>query len=847
MAGDLKFALLLSVIDKASAPLKAVKLAFAATAEASAKLQSLSQSMHDSRENIQDFADRGRAALASLIAPAAQVQDALLELGPVAAMMGSDASATLQQVQAAATSYSQQHSANAAEYVRVAADMMRAGQNQAQAIASTSVALQLAAATTSEAKGAASSLNVLYQAAGDKTADWSSELGRLADVLTRTRQVYGDSFNVAELSDPLKDSAAAARDARVPVEQLVGALGAFGAAGIKGGEGGMAVANAITGMQAAAKPLGVELVRTADGGLDLLASLQAVTAKYGDLKAASPATLAAMQQAFGSTWRDVSTLLGQTDKLSKQWTLIGNSAGASAAAQAAAEGTMTGQLARLDNQLNAVKVTLGTGVMNATSALAPELLKVVEPMSRFVAVHPQLAAIAATVAVLTVGASSVVAPIISAASAMVGFAASALTAAGGIGAATAASWAWTAALLANPITWIVLAVVAAAALIIVYWKPISAFFVRLWAGIKEAFSGAWNSLVGLWGKVTGWFSGLFGGIRDAFKESFVKGLWQVFLTISPLGWLIRVWGAILPWLSGLWSKAVAAVWKGLQGAFGAVASVFSGIWTSIKDAFGQGILQGLGRLFELFNPLAYLWKWWNAITQFLFGLSLTEVGARIISTLVNGITSGAQAIWSFLGSLGSTLLQTITSIGSTLWSGISNDLSRVWDLISSFSLAEAGMKIVRTIADGIRAAAAVPAEAMADVVQRVRNYLPFSPAKEGPLKDLHRVRLVETVASAVRPAPLVAAMRGATAAALTAVTSTTMPELVPIPAYATSRDTAPAAGAGPTVYNTTLQLGDGSRSAVEELEAWIRDPANARAVAKAVSSHQARLARTELG
>jgi len=736
VAGDLKFALLLSVIDKASAPLKAVKLAFASTAEASAKLQSLSQSMHDSRENIQDFADRGRAALASLIAPAAQVQEALLELSPVAAMMGSDAAATLQQVQAAAQAYSQQHAASAAEYVRVTTDMMRAGQSQAQAIQGTAIALQLATATSSEAKGAASALNVLYQAAGDKTADWSSELGRLADVLTRTRQVYGDSFSVAELSDPLKDAAAAARDARVPVTQLVGALGAFGAAGIKGGEGGMAVANAITGMQAAAKPLGVELVRTADGGLDLLASLQAVTAKYGDLKAASPATLAAMQQAFGSTWRDVSTLLGQTDKLSKQWTLIGSSAGASAAAQAAAEGTMTGQLARLDNQLNAVKVTLGTGVMSAATALAPELLRVVEPMSRFVAAHPQLAAMAATLAVLTVGATSVVAPIISAASAAVGFAASAIAAAGGIGAAAAASWAWTAALLANPITWIVLAVVAAAALIIVYWKPISAFFVRLWAGIKDAFAAAWQAIVAAWQGAVRWFAGLWGGIKDAF------------------------YGA----------------WQGVVGFVG-------GIWGSIQGAFDGGIMGVLG-LFMKFQPITWVVKALDAVTQWLFGFSLIDAGSNILNTLTQGILNAANG----------------------------------------------------------------PIEAIKGVVQRIRNHLPFSPAKEGPLRDLHRVKLVETMASAVRPAPLVAAMRGATAAALTAVTATPMPQLAPIPAYATSRDMAPVGGGGgSTVYNTTLQLGDGSRGAVEELEAWIRDPSNARSLARAVATHQARVARTELG
>ena len=37
--------------------------------------------------------------------------------------------------------------------------------------------------------------------------------------------------------------------------------------------------------------------------------------------------------------------------------------------------------------------------------------------------------------------------------------------------------------------------------------------------------------------------------------------------------------------------------------------------------------------------------------------------------------------------------------------------------------------------------------------------LPFRPAKEGPLRDIHRIRLVETIAESIKPTPLVNAMR----------------------------------------------------------------------------------------
>ena len=53
------------------------------------------------------------------------------------------------------------------------------------------------------------------------------------------------------------------------------------------------------------------------------------------------------------------------------------------------------------------------------------------------------------------------------------------------------------------------------------------------------------------------------------------------------------------------------------------------------------------------------------------------------------------------------------------------------------------------------------------IFTKVRAYLPFSPAKEGPLRDLHRIRFTETIAQAMRPAPMVAAVaRVASVAAL---------------------------------------------------------------------------------
>ena len=40
--------------------------------------------------------------------------------------------------------------------------------------------------------------------------------------------------------------------------------------------------------------------------------------------------------------------------------------------------------------------------------------------------------------------------------------------------------------------------------------------------------------------------------------------------------------------------------------------------------------------------------------------------------------------------------------------------------------------------------------------------MPFSPAKTGPLKDLHRIKIMETIAATIKPMPVIKAMQAAT-------------------------------------------------------------------------------------
>ncbi len=68
-------------------------------------------------------------------------------------------------------------------------------------------------------------------------------------------------------------------------------------------------------------------------------------------------------------------------------------------------------------------------------------------------------------------------------------------------AATAVQWSWNAAIAANPIGLIALALAGAAALIYAYWEPICGFFSEVWDGIAGGIPAAWERISGFFSRI----------------------------------------------------------------------------------------------------------------------------------------------------------------------------------------------------------------------------------------------------------------------------------------------------------------------------------------------------------
>lgn len=154
---------------------------------------------------------------------------------------------------------------------------------------------------------------------------------------------------------------------------------------------------------------------------------------------------------------------------------------------------------------------------------------------------------------------------------------------------TASIWASTIALLANPVTWIILAIVAliaAVVLLVMNWDAVVKWITDVWAGfiswitdVINGFVSWWNSIwaaVGsfigdVWNNIVNWVEDAISNVKSVIF-SVVLGIWN---------WWQGIWNSVSSFFTGIWNGIVAVV----EGVGNAFRSVFEGIRNAISNAF----------------------------------------------------------------------------------------------------------------------------------------------------------------------------------------------------------------------------------------------------------------------
>jgi TP901 family phage tail tape measure protein len=146
----------------------------------------------------------------------------------------------------------------------------------------------------------------------------------------------------------------------------------------------------------------------------------------------------------------------------------------------------------------------------------------------------------------------------------------------------------------------------------------------------------------------------------------------------------------------------------------------------------------------------------NPIFLIVAGIVAASFGIYLLVKHWQKVKDGIASVWNWLRENWKRLLQVFLYINPITAPIMA--LRKLIQYVFGIDLFQAGRKIIESLWNGIRSFAMKPVEAIKGIVQKIRNLLPFSPAKEGPLRELHRIRLIETIAEAIKPTPLLTAM-----------------------------------------------------------------------------------------
>ena len=157
----------------------------------------------------------------------------------------------------------------------------------------------------------------------------------------------------------------------------------------------------------------------------------------------------------------------------------------------------------------------------------------------------------------------------------------------------------------------------------------------------------------------------------------------------------------------------------VNGALNAVLAVAKVVWNGIKAA-AQAVWSFISGYVRL---------------QIAIVTAVIKALVAVAKAVWEAIKSAAVSVWNGIKSSFSSAVESIKSGFGKVRSFASDVLSKIKSLFSPGALIDAGRKLMEGLARGISGAIGKAVDAVRRGVQKIKNLLPGSPIKDGPLKS----------------------------------------------------------------------------------------------------------------
>lgn len=208
------------------------------------------------------------------------------------------------------------------------------------------------------------------------------------------------------------------------------------------------------------------------------------------------------------------------------------------------------------------------------------------------------------------------------------------------------------------------------------------------------------------------------------NEEFREGVLAIWETIKNTA--LALWEAV----TGFWNKHGEKIIEISEKVWQNVETIFTTLWQALSDIFTN--------IYEtakfLFGKLQDFWeKWGGVITQIV---STVFKGIRvIIVTVINVIKDIIGFVLAIIRGDWGEAFDRLKSIAKTALNFVVTTIRGILGNLPKIFL-DAGKNIITSLVRGIKNSVNLVKNAVTGVVDTIRRFLPFSPAKEGPLKKL---------------------------------------------------------------------------------------------------------------
>lgn len=227
----------------------------------------------------------------------------------------------------------------------------------------------------------------------------------------------------------------------------------------------------------------------------------------------------------------------------------------------------------------------------------------------------------------------------------------------------------------------------------------------VWGMISGIFEGALTIILGLVQGVWTAISGIISGALDI-----ILGLINVFIGV----------------FTGDWGTA----WEGVQ-------QIFSGIWTAIGGILDGALTLITGLIQGALQIVSSIWSaTWSASSALVSSIwsGILSLISGAVSSVV-GFVGNLASVPGMIGGFFSSAASAAASAIGTLIGHVSGIPGRIRSALGNVGtlLRQAGRNVITGLLNGIKSMFGSITSTMTDAVSRIRDFLPFSPARVGPL------------------------------------------------------------------------------------------------------------------